>query len=242
MRKPDSPSESVLYLVAVAIGWGLLSTVPAGLVVFIFSAADLNQRSPDWPPGVGNPLREAVEFGTYAVLFLAVYIRGRIVGHGDVRAGLGYEPILRRPVVLWMAGLIATYILGLNLYYYEVARYLFYQQLAIDAAAPWLSLYDASKTVLLVPLAEELYLRGWLWTGLRKHWGFLPTATLTGTAWLALHFFVAANAPARLVPVAVILSIARHCGGSVRASIALHILYNCIIVTLPWILKAAGLL
>jgi membrane protease YdiL (CAAX protease family) len=242
MSEPDAPSESVLYLIAVAIGWGLLSTVPAGLVVFLFSAADINQRSPDWPPGVGNPLREAVDLGGFAILFLAIYVRGRAVGHGDVRAGLGDEPVLRRPLVLWMAVLIATYILGLNFYFYEVARYLFYKQLAIDAAAPWLTLYAASKFLLLGPLAEELYFRGWLWTGLRKHCGVLPTATLTGTAWLALHFTVATNAPPRLVPVAVILSIVRHFGGSVRASIALHILYNCIIVTLPWVLKAAGLL
>jgi membrane protease YdiL (CAAX protease family) len=45
-----------------------------------------------------------------------------------------------------------------------------------------------------------------------------------------------------VLPVAVILSVARHFGESVLASTALHILYNFIIFISPAVMNAVGLL
>jgi membrane protease YdiL (CAAX protease family) len=118
-------------------------------------------------------------------------------------------------------------------------RQLVYQQFVIDESSPWLSLTHGFFSVLLAPLSEELFYRGWLWTGLRKHWGWLPTAALTSAAWLVGH---SAATVGWLLPVAVILSVARHYGQSVRASIALHILYNFIVLIAPRAVNAAGLL
>src|SRR5438128_859238 len=42
-------------------------------------------------------------------------------------------------------------------------------------------------TVVLAPLAEELFYRGWLWTGLRQHWRAFPTALLSCSLWLLSH-------------------------------------------------------
>jgi membrane protease YdiL (CAAX protease family) len=123
---------------------------------------------------------------------------------------------------------------------YQDYRDLVYKQLAIDTSSSWRSLYQAFEIVLLAPLCEELFFRGWLWSGVQKHWGPLPTAALTSTAWIASHFSV--SKVAWLLPVAVILSVARHFGRSVRASIPLHMLNNFIVFISPRVLSAAGLL
>jgi len=173
-------------------------------------------------------------------MFLAAYIRGRTVGNGLVRTGLGYEPVQRRPIILWLAILIVIYAVGWQIRFYVSGHDLMAQQLMIDAASPWLCLYAASKTLLLAPLMEELNIRGWFWAGLRKHWSALQTAAFTGAISLAIH-----GVGARLtllLPVVIMLSVARHFGSSVRASIALHMLYNSIVVISPWALKVAGLL
>jgi membrane protease YdiL (CAAX protease family) len=78
----------------------------------------------------------------------------------------------------------------------------------------------------VAPIAEELFFRGWLWTALRRSWGVWPTAVCTAGMWLAVH---ALDAPARvlmLLPMAVLLSLARYYGNSVRASLAVHIVNN----------------
>jgi hypothetical protein len=76
------------------------------------------------------------------------------------------------------------------------------------------------------PIAEELFFRGWLWTGLRRTVSPVPTALITSALWLACHLTNGLRYPLALLPAAAILSLARHYGGSVRASIALHFWNN----------------
>jgi membrane protease YdiL (CAAX protease family) len=237
MSKTDAEPESVRYLVPVAVGWWLLAQIPA--VLFgIALAADLIQGSTE----SRRLVDEIADLGSNGIVVFSALVRGRIVGRGDVKAGLGYEPIARRPIVALTAILVSAHAALWNIIHYQLNRESFLEQIVIPAASPWLGLYDAFRLVVIEPVCEEVFFRGWLWTGLRNHWGPLPTAALTGTAWLVLHLFASTATPVWLLPVAVILSIARHFGGSVRASIALHILYNSIIVISPWALKLAGLL
>jgi membrane protease YdiL (CAAX protease family) len=81
------------------------------------------------------------------------------------------------------------------------------------------------------------FFRGWLWTGLRKRTlSAFGTAAVTGAIWLGLHATVRVDLPRGIFSNAVILSLARHFGESVRASIALHAMYNCMLLVLVWLL------
>jgi membrane protease YdiL (CAAX protease family) len=241
MDRPDTPSESVLRLLAFAIGWSLLAMAPALLAAIIAGAFKFSTESPDFPQDVGRPIRELAIIGGYGIWFFGIYIRGRAVGNGLVHRGLGYEPIARGLLIVIMAILIATYAVLLNLRLYLIRPDLLSKELTMAAAAPWLSLYAALKEVVFDPLAEDLFFRGWLWTGLRKRWGATSTAVFTGALWLALHASAKIYILAMIFPVAVILSVARHFGGSVRASIALHILYNAAVMLSPWAFRLFGL-
>jgi membrane protease YdiL (CAAX protease family) len=242
MNKPDASSESVWRLFALAVGFSLLEAVPAvllGVAIVVFTRVS---GRPELPPDVESWLFEMAQLAGYGIIFFTVYFRGRIVGHGDVRVGLGYEPVSQRPVISFMAILFGAYAILLMSVRYWAGPDFFSKQIIIGATSPWLSLLVALDMVLLAPLSEELFYRGWLWTGLRKHWGGFSTAALTSSVWIAGHFAGGAAVAIVLLPAAVILSIARHFGGSVRASLALHILYNFIIVISPWVLNTAGLL
>ncbi len=81
-------------------------------------------------------------------------------------------------------------------------------------------------TVGLSPIAEELFHRGWLWTALRNFWAPIPVMVATGLPWLAIHLLDDIRAPIAIFFVGIILSLARHFRGSVRASMALHLLNN----------------
>jgi uncharacterized protein len=91
--------------------------------------------------------------------------------------------------------------------------------------SPWVLTAFAVVTVILAPFAEELFFRGWLWTGLRQHWRAFPTALLSCSLWLITHIERGVLVPIILIPLAIILGFARHfCG--VRGSIVLHAIYN----------------
>ena len=96
--------------------------------------------------------------------------------------------------------------------------------------------------VIAAPVAEELFFRGWLWVGLQRHWGVVPTAAFTGVVWAAIHLDGGFWKPVLLLPVALALSAARYYGQSVRAPIALHAVYNLIAIVPPWHLKWLGLI
>jgi len=233
MDKPDAPSRSVWYLIAAAFVWEMLADLPA---LLLFRTEYGNSRV---VPLVGKGLLiEIAKLLGYATGLLGDYIQGRIVGRGSLQTGLGYQPISPRPIVILMAVLIAGYAVLWDLIHYVYFRDLVYQQFLVYAANPWTAVDLALGSVLLAPVSEELLFRGWLWTGLRKHWGALPTAVFTGMFWLGIH---SPNIIVWLFPAAVMLSIARHFGQSVRASIALHMLYNFIVLISPIALNAAGL-
>ena len=120
-----------------------------------------------------------------------------------------------------MAVAVVVYAAGNSFRLYQIAPQSYANVLVNAMNNPWLTLYERCKDLAFDPIVEELYLRGWLWTGLRKHWTVFPTAVLTGTIWLAMHLDF--RRIITLFPVAIILSVARHFGG-VRASIFVHVL------------------
>jgi membrane protease YdiL (CAAX protease family) len=236
MDKPHAPSKPVWYLIVAAIVLELSAFLPALLLSFFW-----NQfvRSPAAPFEGRSLLIELAKLFGFATVLFGNYILGGVIGQGNVRSGLGDQPISRRATFGLMVAVIVAYAILWDVIHYFQFRDLVRQQFVVDESSPWLSLTHAFFSVLLAPLSEEFFFRGWLWTGLRKHWGALTTGALTGAVWLALH-------PAEIwvwfFPIAVILSVARHFGESVRGPIALHMLYSFVVLISPLVLNAAGLL
>jgi membrane protease YdiL (CAAX protease family) len=161
--------------------------------------------------------------GLGIVLLYASSIRGRIVGGGDRRLGLGAAPIARLPIIVGLSTVVALYATLIDLAVYEYRPDLFFQSSSVPL---WLTLFDSLVIIVLAPLAEELFFRGWLWTGLRKHWGVLPTGLMTAVMWLLPHLERGIGYVALLFFPALILTIARQVGSSVRATILIHAIFN----------------
>ena len=81
--------------------------------------------------------------------------------------------------------------------------------------------------VILAPLAEELFFRGWIWEALRRSGhGTLSVICLSVMPWLLLHGIDSPGGIVFLLLAAIVYSAARHTGGSVLASLVVHIFNN----------------
>lgn len=216
-------SESVRSLILAAIGWWLLvelSGLPVGWAIFLMKPAVPNAS---WD----NPISVTVMLIlTSGILLIADRKRSGIVGHGNHRAGVDDRPIIR----WWLLIVLALLAVGWAFFASAVWNGLVPQWVATwRQASPWTVGAFAVTTVVLAPFAEELFFRGWLWTGLRRHWRAFPTALLTCVLWLAMHLELSLVLPLFLLPTAVILGFARHfCG--IRAAIIVHAIYNSVVV------------
>jgi membrane protease YdiL (CAAX protease family) len=217
-------SESVRSLILAAVGWWILAELtgaPVGLVTAMMKSAGVPNAS------LNNPISFTVMFFLASgVLLIGVRKRSGIVGHGNHRAGVDDQPIKRWWLLIVLMLLAAAWAFFAASVWNGVAP----QWLASwRQASPWTVAAFAVATVILAPLAEELFFRGWLWTGLRRHWRALPTALLTCGFWLLIHLDRGLLLPLFLLPTAVMLGFARHfCG--IRASIILHVTYNLVAV------------
>jgi uncharacterized protein len=168
-----------------------------------------------------------------ATLLLADLKQGRSVGRGDLRIGLGTGPMRRRWLIAVFAGLILAWVIAyvaILIRFQAVNAYVATRVPSVLTlpvlGGPLLMAIMLLLAVAVAPVAEELFFRGWLWTALRRSWGVWPTALCTAGLWLAIH---AIDGPVRaliLLPTAILLCLARHYGGSVRASLLVHVVNN----------------
>jgi membrane protease YdiL (CAAX protease family) len=83
-------------------------------------------------------------------------------------------------------------------------------------------------TVLLAPIGEEIYCRGWLWNALQRYCRPITTGTIVSAIWIAAHLPFGFHRLSLLIPHAALLAITRHYCRSVRAPILLHITVNAL--------------
>lgn len=172
-----------------------------------------------------------------AVLLWAAWRRSRIAGEGSRAAGLGWVAVRRRWLVAALAVVLVVNLAGLLL----LLRYagveiphtgtMDLMQKLSEMGRP----AQVAMVLLLAagaPIAEELFFRGWLWTALRRRWAVLPVMGCTSLLWLMAHLLDGVTRPLFLIPAAIVLSLARHYCGSVRASIVLHCFNNLLAVGL----------
>lgn len=222
-------------LLGVALGWLVLSAVGSG-VLAVLVVGGLNRLGwlawRDFEADVmtlGLPLQQGL------MVSGSVYLGWR-AGAGDLRAGLGWLPVRRCWLVVALvtcALLLGAAQVGLPAVSPAVHDFL-------ERAAPAMAglpvgsgayvLWFAATMGVGAPVAEEVFFRGWLWGGLRREWGAWGTGLTTGAMFLLLH---GAGGEWRLLvalaPVAMVLSLAREFGGSVRASLAVHMVNDLVV-------------
>ena len=212
-------SESAGRLILIAIGWALLTELYSG-----FSGAFVTRVLRRFQNvSLFDPIPVTVmAFLAACTLLIAVRRRSVVVGHGNRHAGVDDRPIARRWLLAVLVFLIATWALLASAFWNAVSP----QSVSSwRGESPWTIVAFIAVTVILAPLAEELFYRGWFWTGLRKHWSAFPTALLSCSLWLLAHISRGFLVPIMLIPTTVILGFGRHFCGT-RAAIVLHVVYN----------------
>ncbi len=167
-----------------------------------------------------------------------VMIRVRRVSSGDLVRSLAAGPISHSRVFIGILvfelggtayALVRMLMLPENA---AIRHHVYFPLVAAFRAGPILATGYVLMVTLLAPISEELLFRGWLWTALRPSWGIWPTALFTGGVWWISHAYYEPRALPFLLLTAVILSLARHYTGSVRATIAVHMIENVRLVVM----------
>jgi membrane protease YdiL (CAAX protease family) len=230
-------ARGTLLLLLGVLGWIAAGFVGATVTVaaFAFSGGILHAAS-----GHTIPSPDALAIilvgtsGFQGTLLIGALWQGTRAGGGAWRVGIGFWPLRRPRLVLnlciLMFGWLVTFLILMSAIpaLREFARSVTPEILAGGLNGNVLAvLVRLVLIAILAPVSEEFFFRGWLWEALwRRGCSPVTTAVTTAIPWLLLH---GVDSPWRvvfLVPAAVIFSAARHFGGSVRASLAVHATNN----------------
>ena len=86
--------------------------------------------------------------------------------------------------------------------------------------------------VVLAPIAEELIFRGWIYTALRRSFSFWPSYLATLVMFAGIHWDASHTRIVQVLPLAAALGLMRERAGSIKPTIALHAVYNLVIVAI----------
>ena len=218
-------------LLGVALAWLVLATLGAAVaaVVAVGVLTWLGWVAPGRLAEDASLLALPLQ---QAFMALGAVRRGRRVGGGDLRAGLGWLPVRRRPLVAGLVGCTLVVVAHAGLSVSSADMREFYGKAVPALGGPrtgdaGYAAWIVATVVIGAPVAEELFFRGWLWAGLRRRWGAWRTGGATGLLFLLVHGLGGEwRQLAALVPVVVLLSLARELGESVRASLMVHVVNN----------------
>jgi len=110
-------------------------------------------------------------------------------------------------------------------------------------ADPWLTIpADPAGALMLTlvavvcaPVAEELLFRGWIYTDLRRHLGFVTTLVATSAVFAWLHYESTHLYALAVFPIGLALGTMREITGSVKPPIAFHALNNFLAISLAYL-------
>lgn len=233
--------SALLWMVAALFG-AMLGAVIGGFVVGLIAALMQAHLPPVWYRLNGGPFTVVSGFSLQGILLLAAWRHADRIGNENRRTGLGWLPIQHRGAVIALA---ATLLCSDCALIVLLGHSPLFRSLAVKAGASlfgpvylsraWQLIVLASRVALAVaiaPVCEELFFRGWLWTGLRRVWSIWPVMLVTASLWLAMHLADGIYRPLFLLPAAIILTSIRAIAGSVRAAIAAHMFNNGLAVAL----------
>ena len=239
MPRPLALPWLALSLVAIGLAAALVCSAAAVLTIAWIvgefgrdGAADFIEQLRFDPPlqaRVGAGVVSAAYVGIALATLLAAMLRG----------GRGWRDLvaLRRvrrawPVwrdVLGIAGLTLAYIASST---WSVEHVRDHGLLISGPTDVLLICTIVVNLVVLAPLAEELLFRGWLYTGLRHRFSFWPSFLVTLVAFAAIHWDPHHLRIVQVLPLAAALGLLRERAGSIKPGIALHAVYNLVIVAI----------
>lgn len=173
-------------------------------------------------PGVAFGL--AISLLVYAALVLAVLVEARLRGHSSWRDLVAWHPWRtdRRVYILAAVALAYGFSADFALHYFS------------PRSGPWLEMPDnpagalvlAFVAVVCAPVAEELLFRGWIYTDLRHHFGFVTTLVVTSAVFACLHYESTHLYALAVFPIGLALGTMREITGSVKPPIVFHAFNN----------------
>ena len=106
-----------------------------------------------------------------------------------------------------------------------------------DLAAFFLGgmIFLAIFVLLLGPIIEEVFFRGFMYSAIRKRTGIMAAAFLSGAIFSLLHTNIVGFFP--IMTLGILLAYLYETTGSLVASIAVHMVHNSIILTLVFFIK-----
>lgn len=236
---------------------GMMAWVVAGLAGAVVAAAILGAGSMllrrflglAFVPEPGKLVYVLIAATAFqGTLLLGALRQGRRAGGGDRCAGLGIRPIMHAGRVALLCSVMVIWLMAFILLTAALpALRDFAKSVTPDVLSglgeggPVTIALRLALVVVLAPVSEELFFRGWLWEALRQRGhAIIATAVLTVIPWLLLHGIDSPGRMLFLVPAAVVFSLARHQGGGVLASLAVHVTNNATAVSMQAISALFG--
>ena len=231
-RAPAGP----LGQIGLALAWLLAALAGTGVVGALILLLAVKVWHRDVGFGDGVFLWPSCAVFQLITLLAALRRAGR-VGAGSRRAGAGWLPVARGRLVLLLAVLGAAFNPALAVLAQFVPAYQDFAQRMLqeapvgqDSSPAGYALGCVAFFAIGAPVTEELFFRGWLWVALRRRWGAWATGGATGLLFLLAHAAAGWAYLLMLVPVVALVTWAREAGGSVRASLLVHMAVNAVAV------------
>lgn len=234
--RPLRVTALVFSLVLIACAALLVASSLAALIVAAYvlhvgkdAAADFVQQL-----RFDAPMYTRLSAGVVSLVYLGFAVStlaaAALVGRRDWRSLLALRPVRWRDRAMLLLPAATLFYAALTTFLITHART---RHLPIGGPTDYLLIgFIILNLTVLAPCAEELFFRGWLYTGLRAQFGFWTSYVTTSVAFAAIHWDRNHRHILLVFPLAMALGLLRERSGSVKPTIALHAIYNLIIIAI----------
>jgi uncharacterized protein len=192
-------------------------------------------------PNIGDPDKasDAAILATQAlfdVLLIAVAIGMASGWHFNLRQALGRLGLRSfQPSALgWMFAVLGTYYVGaiaFSAIVLQPKQEDIGKELGVCNPGIGIAIFAVMAIIVLAPIAEEIFFRGFFFAGLRKRWSLWPSAILSGAIFGLVHAPTGPTAAIPLAGLGVGLAWLYNKTGSIYPSMLAHFLNNAIAIS-----------
>ena len=245
IARPYGPIGLVISTTAILLATALLLALAAGLTLAIavasvgwqdvahrFATLDLTGgQATSQATGKNGVLEHfgiVLSLALYAAFSLSVLgaarLRGGARGWWALVAWQRWNPFQGSALVWGLLALTLVYSFGANLaleWLYPASK----DWVQLPGGRLWSALF-VLLAVVAAPITEELFFRGWLYTGLRSRIGAVVTIAVTSILFALAHWEKTHLYALAVLPVGIALGLVRERTGTIGATMAFHAGYN----------------